>query len=108
MICYVAVPGRITGAKKRTTSRRDNLASAAVGGAVGAAVCAPPYLIGRLGLVLLGSHTLFPVGVALMVIGIVLYAGTTSAVKAVKMSTKLITTRHEAPSEPTEAVAPQP
>ena len=100
MICYVAVPGRVTGVKKRTTSRRDNLASAAVGGAVGAVVCAPPYLLGRLGLVLLGSHALFPIGVVLLTIGIILYTGTTSAVKAVKMSTKLITSRGEATTEP--------
>jgi hypothetical protein len=100
MICYVAVPGRITGATKRTTSRRDNLASAAVGGAVGAAVCAPPYLLGRLGLVLLGIHSLFPLGVILLTVGIILYTGTTSAVKAVKMSTKLITTRGAASEAP--------
>lgn len=102
MVCYVAVPSRITGAGKRTTSRRDNMASAAVGGAVGAVVCAPPYLIGRLGLVLLGSHSLFPLGVALLTIGIILYTGTTSAVKAVKMSTKLVTRQGPPPSEPTQ------
>jgi hypothetical protein len=106
MICYVAVPGRITGATKRTTSRRDNLASAAVGGAVGAAVCAPPYLLGRLGLVLLGSHALFPLGVALLIVGIILYTGTTTAVKAVKMSTKLITSGRPTSTEPSDQVTP--
>ena len=90
MICYVAVPGRITGMKKTRTSQRDKVASAAVGGAIGAAVCAPPYLLGRLGLVLLGSHALFSVGVALLTVGIILYAGTTGAVKAIKVSTKLV------------------
>jgi hypothetical protein len=106
MVCYVAVPGRITGARKRTTSRRDNLASAAVGGAVGAAVCAPPYLLGRLGLVLLGSNTFFALGVALLIVGIILYTGTTSAVKAVKMSTKLITSDRPSTPEPSDEVTP--
>lgn len=107
MICYVAVPSRITGATKRTTSRRDNLASAAVGGAVGAAVCAPPYLVGRLGIVLLGSHALFPLGVALVTIGLILYTGTTSAVKAVKMSTKLITSHDPSTEEePAQTTVP--
>lgn len=106
MICYVAVPGRITGMTKRTTSRRDNLASAAVGGAVGAAVCAPPYLLGRLGLVLLGSHTFFPVGVALLIVGIILYTGTTSAVKAVKVSTKLITSHGAVSAGQPDEMAP--
>ena len=90
MICYTAVPGRLIGATKGPASSRDKLAATAVGGAVGAAVCAPPYLIGRLGLVLLGSSALFPLGVALLVIGIILYAGAEGVVKSVKVSSKLL------------------
>ena len=89
MICYVAVPSRIVGVKP-TYSRRDKLAAGIVGGAIGALVCAPGYLIGRLGLVLLGSHRLFALGVILLILGFALQAGTTSAVKTVKMSAKLI------------------
>jgi hypothetical protein len=90
MICYTAVPGRLIGATKGPASSRDKLAATAVGGAVGAAVCAPPYLLGRLGLVLLGSHSLFPLGVALLVVGIILYAGAEGVVKSVKVSAKLL------------------
>jgi len=89
MICYVAVPSRLVGVKP-TYSRRDKLAAGIVGGAIGALVCAPGYLIGRLGLVLLGSHRLFALGVILLILGFALQAGTTSAVKTVKMSAKLI------------------
>ena len=66
MLCYLAVPARIVGidtAKRR--SRRDNLSATVVGGAVGAVVCSPPYMIGRLGILMLGWHYLFWVGIAL-------------------------------------------
>jgi len=89
MICYVAVPARIVGVRP-TYSRRDKLAAGIISGAIGALVCAPGYLLGRLGLVLLGSNRLFALGVILLIIGLTLQAGTTSAVKTVKMSVKLI------------------
>jgi hypothetical protein len=88
MLTYVAVPARIVGVKP-VGSRRDKLAAAAIGGALGALVCAPAYVIGRIGILLLGSHVLFPLGVALLVIGFTLEAGATGAVKAIKMSAKL-------------------
>ena len=89
MICYVAVPARIVGVRP-TYSRRDKLAAGIVGGAIGALVCAPGYLLGRMGLVLLGSNRLLALGVILLIVGLTLQAGTTSAVKTVKMSAKLI------------------
>ena len=91
MLCYLAVPARIVGidtAKRR--SRRDNLSATVVGGAVGAVVCSPPYMIGRLGILMLGWHYLFWVGIALIVVGAALQTGVTSAVKAVKFSAKLV------------------
>jgi hypothetical protein len=90
MVCYTTVPARIIGAKKSTASPRDKLASAAVGGAVGATICAPPYLLGRFGVVLLGSGSLFWLGVALLVVGIILYGGAQGAVKTVKVGAKLV------------------
>ena len=89
MFTYVTVPARIIGMRAKA-SRRDKLAATVVGGAIGAMVCTPPYMIGRAGIVLLGSRTLFPLGVALMVVGFTLQAGATGAVKAVKMSAKLV------------------
>jgi len=90
MVCYVAVPARLIGVKT-TRSRRDKATAAAVGGALGAVVCTPPYLLGRLGVLMLGSHTLFVLGIILLAVGGALEAGTEGAVKAVKVSAKLVT-----------------
>jgi hypothetical protein len=88
MLSYVAVPARIVGIKP-TGSRRDKLAAAAIGGTLGALVCAPAYVIGRIGILLLGSGSVFALGVCLLVVGFALEAGATGAVKAIKMSAKL-------------------
>jgi hypothetical protein len=90
MLTYVTVPARIVGIRPGG-SRRDKIATALIGGTAGALVCTPPYLIGRIGILLLGSHPLLPLGVALLVIGLTLQAGATGAVKAIKMSAKLAT-----------------
>ena len=92
MLTYVAVPARIVGIKARAEfSNRDKLVASAMGGAIGALVCAPPYVIGRVGLLLLGSRTLFVLGVVLMTLAATLQAAATGAVRAVKMSSKLAT-----------------
>jgi hypothetical protein len=101
MICYVAVPARLIG-MKTTQPKRDKLAATAVGGIVGAVVCTPPYLLGRLGLVLLGSTTFFALGVITFAVGLTLQAGATGAVKTVKMSAKLIGA-HQSPAGITTA-----
>jgi len=89
MICYVAVPARLIG-MKTSYPKRDKLAASAVGGIVGAVVCTPPYLLGRLGLVMLGSQALFVPGLIVFITGLTLQAGATSAVKTVKMSASLV------------------
>jgi hypothetical protein len=89
MVSYVAVPSRLIGVKS-TRSKRDKLTASAVGGAIGAVICTPPYALGRLGLILLGSSSLFGLGVILFAIGLTLQAGATGAVKTIKMSAKLI------------------
>jgi hypothetical protein len=91
MVCYVAVPARLIGVKT-TRSRRDKFTAAAVGGALGAVVCTPPYLLGRVGILMLvgWSHALFVLGIILLCVGGVLEAGTEGAVKAVKVSAKLV------------------
>ena len=88
MLTYVTVPARIVGVKP-VGSRRDKMAAAVIGGTLGALVCAPAYVIGRIGILLLGSDVLFALGVALLVLGLTLQAGATGAVKAIKMSAKL-------------------
>jgi len=95
MVCYVAVPARLIG-MKTSYSKRDKLTATAVGGAVGAVVCTPPYALGRLGLLMLGSHALFIPGCVVLAVGLTLQAGATGAVKAIKMSAKLVSGRRPA------------
>jgi hypothetical protein len=89
MLTYVTVPARLIGIKSNY-SRRDKIAATAVGGAVGAIVCSPPYLLGRAGIVLLGIRHLFVLGVVLIVIAVPLQTGAVTATKAVKFSAKLL------------------
>jgi hypothetical protein len=109
MVCYVAVPARLIG-MKTTYSKRDKLAASAVGGAIGAVVCTPPYVLGRLGLLMLGSHTFFIAGCVVFAIGLTLQAGATGAVKAIKMSAKLVSGNRAATGDnvpPEEAARPE-
>jgi hypothetical protein len=92
MICYIAVPSRLIGSKT-THSKRDKLTATALGSALGAVICAPPYLLGRIGILMLGSHILFIPGLVVIALGVCLHAGATSAVKAIKMSAKLVAGR---------------
>ncbi len=88
MLCYVAVPGRLVGVKK-TQSRRDKLITSGISGAISATVCMPPYVLGRVGLLLLGTRYLFILGIVLIALGVTLQAGATGAVRAIKMSASL-------------------
>jgi hypothetical protein len=94
---------------KTTYSKRDKLTATAVGGAIGAVVCTPPYVLGRVGLLMLGSHTLFIPGCVVLAIGLTLQAGATGAVKAIKMSAKLVSGRQKAVGDDKPSGdAPQP
>jgi len=107
MLTYVTVPARLVGIKP-TGSRRDKIAAAAIGGTLGALVCTPPYVIGRIGILMLGSHILLPLGIVLLLVGLVLQAGATSAVKAIKMSAKLATGKPSHPETQSPAVGGGP
>lgn len=98
MIAYVAVPARLIGVDSATVSRRDRLSASIVGSVLGAVVSTPAYLLGRIGLLMLGSPFLRLPGILLLVVGFTLQAGATSAVKAVKMGAKL--GRRGAPDAP--------
>jgi hypothetical protein len=95
MVSYVAVPSRLIGVKttRPGVSKRDKLTASAVGGVIGAVVCTPPYLLGRVGLLMLGSRALLIPGIVVFLTGLTLQAGTTSAVKAVKLGAKLVSGR---------------
>jgi hypothetical protein len=97
MLTYVSVPARIIGVKP-AGSPRDKMAAAAIGGTMSAIVNAPAYVIGRIGILLLGSKVLFPLAVAMLVVGFTLLAGATGATKAIKMSAKLAAGQVPAPA----------
>ena len=109
MVAYVAVPARLIGIKP-TQSRRDKLTTSAVAGALGATVCTPPYVLGRLGLLMLGSKALFIPGIFVFAVGLTLQASATGAVRAIKLSTKLNAgERRRAPvSDPLRRASEQP
>ena len=102
MVSYVAIPSRLIGVTP-TSSRRDALTASAVGGAVGAVICTPPYVLGRIGILMLGSSALFIPGIIVISLATALQAGATGAVKSVKMSAKLLAPR---PEPPGDAVVP--
>jgi len=89
MIAYVAVPARLIGVEWGATSRRDRLSASVVGTVLGAVVSTPAYVLGRIGLLMIGSPFLRLPGILLFVVGFALQAGATSAVKAVKMGARL-------------------
>jgi hypothetical protein len=88
MVCYIAVPSRLIGVRT-SYSRRDKLTASALGAALGTTVCTPPYILGRIGILMLGSKILFVPGIVVLTIGVTLQAGATGAVRAVKMSARL-------------------
>jgi len=100
MVAYVAVPARLIGLKSER-STRDKLTASVVGGAVGAVVCAPPFALGRVAILMLGSHTFRYLAIVLLAIAIVLQTGATSSVKAIKMSAKLAVGRDPDDETPT-------
>ena len=99
MVSYVAVPARLIGVKK-TQSRRDKLTTSVVSSVLGATVCAPPYLLGRIGLLMLGSSALLIPGIILIALGVTLQAGATGAVRAIKMSASLTGARQSRSGPP--------
>ncbi|HEX5195094.1 MAG TPA: hypothetical protein VFW09_20050 [Solirubrobacteraceae bacterium] len=88
MLCYVAIPARLIGVKPEA-SRRDKLSATIVAGAVGLVVAAPPYVLGRVGVLMLGVRLLFIPGLVVVTVAVALEAGATAAVKSVKMISKL-------------------
>jgi hypothetical protein len=91
MVLYIAVPSRIIGIPKSTRPRSERITASIVSGTVGAAVSTPPYVLGRIGLLMLGSSLLGIPGL----VGAALQAGAISSIKAVKLSATFIEGRHD-------------
>jgi hypothetical protein len=90
MVSYIAVPARMIGVSTKA-SRRDKLTASLVGGALSATVCTPPYLLGRAGILMLGSDVLLIPGILALALGATLQLGATGAVSAIKMGAALTT-----------------
>lgn len=116
MLAYVSVPTRLLNADTKRMTRRDKLVNAAVTGTLSGVAAAPAYVLSRVGILMLGSHALFIPGVIVTAVGFALEAGASSAVRAIKMSMKLLAggalepsdaeaaaTRSSAAAEPTAA-----
>jgi hypothetical protein len=104
MVSYVAVPARLIGVKP-TYSKRDKVMTMLVGGALGVTVSLPPYVLGRVGLLMLGSRALLIPGIVLVALGVTLQAGATGAVRAIKMSVSLTGKLREPGAATAEQVA---
>ncbi len=89
MVIYVAVPARLIGMEVVPPSKRDKLTASLLSGALGATVCTPPYLLGRVGILMIGTRSLLIPGIFVLAIGLTLQAGATGAVRAIKMSARL-------------------
>jgi hypothetical protein len=94
MLCYVLVPSRLIGNKPHQ-SRRDKLLTTTLGGLLSATVCTPPYILGRIGLLMLGTKWLLIPAIVVLAVAATLQAGATGAVRAIKMSAALVGTREE-------------
>jgi len=82
------VPSRLVGTKSKR-SKRDQLTATALGSAISTTVCTPPYLIGRIGILMLGTRALLIPGVFVLAVGATLQAGATGAVRAIRLSASL-------------------
>ena len=90
MLAYVSVPTRLLNADTKRLTRRDKLVNAAVTGTLSGVAAAPAYVLSRVGILMLGSHALFVPGIVVTAVGFALEAGASSAVRAIKMSMKLL------------------
>jgi hypothetical protein len=94
MIVYLSLPGRLLRIKA-TKSRRDRVTASALGGLLATVVSAPAYVISRIGILLIGSTVLAIPGYVLLTAGVLLQTGATSAVRAIKMSSALVSVQDE-------------
>jgi hypothetical protein len=92
MVVYLSLPARLLRVRG-TGSRRDRLAASALGGLLAGVVTAPPYLVSRIGVLMLGSAVLAIPGYILLTVGVLLQAGATGAVRAIRMSSALVSVR---------------
>jgi hypothetical protein len=87
---FVAIPCWLLGMRK-TGTRRDRTAQSVTTGVLGGVASTPGFLLNRIGLLLMGTGSLFFLGVVVVSIGAVLHVTASSSVRVVKMSLRLKT-----------------
>jgi hypothetical protein len=92
MVVYLSLPARLLRLKEKR-STRDRVAATALGGLLATVVSTPPYLLSRLGVLLLSSGVLAIPGYILLTIGVLLQTSATGAVRAIRMSGALVSVK---------------
>ena len=87
LVSFVAVPAALAGMKE-CRSTREKVGFAAIGGALAVVAATPGFLFDRIGLLILGVHSLRLVGFGLLSMGVALQIAGTSGVKSVKLSSR--------------------
>jgi hypothetical protein len=87
---FVAIPCWLLGVRK-TGTRQERMTQSVTTGVLGGVAASPGFLLNRVGLLLMGTGSLFFLGVAVVSIGAVLHVTASSSVRVVKMSLKLKT-----------------
>ncbi len=98
---FVAVPSWLLGVRK-TGTRQERITQSMTTGVLSGVASTPGFLLNRIGLLLMGTGSLFFLGVAVVSISAVLHVTASSSVRVVKMSLRL------RPAEPeTDTQTPQ-
>ena len=96
---FIAIPCWLLGVRK-TGTRSERTTQSLTTGVLSGVASTPGFLLNRIGLLLMGTGSLFFLGVAIVSIGAVLHVTASSSVRVVKMSLRLKTS-DQAPAKPT-------
>ncbi len=85
---FIAIPSWLLGVRKSGT-RKERTTQSLTTGVLSGVASTPGFLLNRIGLLLMGTGSLFFLGVAVVSIGAVLHVTASSSVRVVKMSVRL-------------------
>ena len=94
---FIAIPSWLLGVRKSGT-RKERTTQSLTTGVLSGVASTPGFLLNRIGLLLMGTGSLFFLGVAVVSIGAVLHVTASSSVRVVKMSVRLRGSEGEAPA----------
>jgi hypothetical protein len=90
LVTFISVPASIAGVRRRSATRRDRVAKAAVGSTMSAVVSLPGFILDRVGLILLTVQNWHWLGFVCLSIGVAMQLAATTSTRAVKLSTVLV------------------